>query len=143
MIPLSCHTRVYLALGATDMRKEINGHSVLVEGALAFDVFSGHLFVFYNHRRTTLKILFWDRNGFTLYQKRLEKDRFKWPESREEIMQVTTRELSFLLEGLDLEGVPGSADSTNPAQGAFGEGIELCPQLAQVNPICGRRPHYA
>ena len=75
MIPLSCHTRVYLALGATDMRKEINGHSVLVEGALAFDVFSGHLFVFYNHRRTTLKILFWDRNGFTLYQKRLEKDR--------------------------------------------------------------------
>jgi transposase len=102
MIPLPSHTRVYLALGATDMRKEINGLSLFVEGTLALDLFSGHLFVFCNRRRTTLKILFWDRNGFALYQKRLEKHRFKWPQSREEVLQITTRELSFLLEGLDL-----------------------------------------
>jgi transposase len=105
MIRLSSHTRVYLALGATDMRKEINGVSILVEGTLALDVFSGHLFVFCNRRRTTVKILFWDRNGFALYQKRLEKDRFKWPENREEVLQIRTRELSFLLEGLDLKSV--------------------------------------
>jgi transposase len=105
MIPVPSHTRVYLALGAMDMRKEINGLSMFVEGTLALDVFSGHLFVFCNRRRTTLKILFWDRNGFALYQKRLEKHRFKWPESREEVLQVTTRELSFLLEGLDLKSV--------------------------------------
>jgi transposase len=87
------------------MRKEINGLSVLVEGKLELDPFSGYLFVFCNRRRTTVKVLFWDRNGFALYQKRLEKDRFKWPESREEVMQVTGRELSFLLEGLDLTSI--------------------------------------
>ena len=105
MIALSSHTRVYLALGATDMRKEINGLSMLVEGTLALDVFPGHLFAFCNRRRTTLKILFWDRNRFALYQKRLEKHRFKWPENREVVLQITTRELSFLLEGLDLRSV--------------------------------------
>ena len=105
MIGWPSQTRVYLALGATDMRKEINGLSVLVEGKLELDPFSGYLFVFCNRRRTTVKVLFWDRNGFALYQKRLEKDRFKWPESREEVMQVTGRELSFLLEGLDLTSI--------------------------------------
>lgn len=105
MIPLSPHTRVYLALGNTDMRKEINGLSILVEGRLSLDPFSGHLFVFCNRRRSTLKILFWDRNGFALYQKRLEKHRFRWPESPQEVMEIGTRELSFLLEGLDLKSV--------------------------------------
>ena len=80
MIPLSSHTRVYLALGATDMRKEINGLSVLVEAAFLLDPFSGHLFVLCNRQRTTIKVLYWDRNGFCLWQKRLEKHRFKWPQ---------------------------------------------------------------
>ncbi len=105
MIPLPSHTRVYLAPGVTDMRKEINGLSILVEGALQLDPFSGHLFVFCNRRRTVLKILFWDRNGFALYQKRLEKHRFKWPGNTEEVMEVSSRDLSFLLEGLDLRAV--------------------------------------
>jgi transposase len=105
MIGWPPQTRVYLALGSTDMRKEINGLSVLVEGHLELDPFSGYLFVFCNRRRTTVKVLFWDRNGFALYQKRLERERFKWPESPEEVMQVTGRELSFLLEGLDLKSV--------------------------------------
>ena len=102
MIPLSSNTRVYLALGSTDMRKEINGLSILVEGVLELDPFSGHLFVFCNRSRTTLKILYWDRNGFALFQKRLEKERFCWPKSRDEVLEIGTRELSFLLEGLDL-----------------------------------------
>lgn len=107
MIPLPSHThtRVYLAPGNTDMRKEINGLSILVEGTLELDPFSGHLFVFCNRRRTVLKILFWDRNGFALYQKRLEKHRFKWPASSEEVMEVSSRDLAFLLEGLDLRAV--------------------------------------
>lgn len=105
MIPLSPHTRVYLALGNTDMRKEINGLSILVEGTLSLDPFSGHIFVFCNRRRSTVKILFWDRNGFALYQKRLEKHRFKWPESKEEVMEIGARELTFLLEGLDLKSI--------------------------------------
>lgn len=101
MIPISSHTRVYLALGSTDLRKEINGLSILVEGAMALDPFSGHLFVFCNRTRTTIKVLFWDRNGFALFQKRLEKDRFRWPQTRQEVMEIGTRDLSFLLEGLD------------------------------------------
>jgi transposase len=72
MIGWPSQTRVFLALGVTDMRKEINGLSVLVEGQLELDPFTGCLFVFCNRRRTTVKVLFWDRNGFALYQKRLE-----------------------------------------------------------------------
>jgi transposase len=105
MISFPSHTRVYLALGSTDMRKEINGLSILVEGKLSLNPFSGHLFVFCNRRRSTLKILFWDRNGFALFQKRLEKDRFRWPETKEEVMEIGPRELSFLLEGLDFKSV--------------------------------------
>ena len=73
--------QVYLALGHTDMRKSINGLSILVEQALDLSPFSGDLFVFCNRQRRIIKILYWDRNGFCLWQKRLEKDRFKWPQS--------------------------------------------------------------
>jgi transposase len=99
------HTRVFLALGNTDMRKAINGLSMLVEGALDLDPFSGHLFVFCNRRRTLLKVLYWDRNGFCLWQKRLEKHRFPWPERPEEVMEIRAGELGFLLEGLDISSV--------------------------------------
>lgn len=75
MFTPSAGIRVYLALGNTDMRKAINGLSVLVEGNLSLNPFSGHLFVFTNRRRNILKILYWDRNGFCLWQKRLEKHR--------------------------------------------------------------------
>lgn len=105
MIRPPSHTRVYLCLGNTDMRKEINGLSILVEGALELDPFSGHLFVFCNRGKTTIKVLYWDRNGFCLFQKRLEKHRFQWPESKEEVMEFGTRELTFLLEGLDIRSL--------------------------------------
>jgi len=55
-----------------------------------------------NRQRTMIKVLYWDRNGFCLWQKRLEKHRFAWPESRREVMELGPRELSFLLEGLDI-----------------------------------------
>jgi len=102
MIYLPSHTRVFLALGSTDMRKAINGLSMLVEGSMDLNPFSGHLFVFCNRGRTILKILYWGLNGFCLFQKRLEKHRFKWPEDESEVMELKPRELSFLLEGLDI-----------------------------------------
>jgi len=105
MIHLPSHSRVFLALGSTDMRKSINSLSTLVEGALDLDLFSGHLFVFCNRRHTMLKILYWDRNGFCLFLKRLEKHHFKWPSTREDVMEVGGRELGFLLEGLDISSV--------------------------------------
>jgi transposase len=101
MIVPSEKTKVYLALGATDMRKAINGLSMLAQGTLELDPFSGHLFVFCNRRRKIIKILYWDRNGFALWQKRLEREVFRWPASREQVMEVSVRELRWLLEGLD------------------------------------------
>lgn len=95
--------KVYLALGNTDMRKSINGLSVIVESQFNLDPFSGHLFVFCNRRKNNMKVLYWDRNGFCLWQKRLEKERFRWPDITEEIMVIEERELMWLIEGLDIE----------------------------------------
>jgi transposase len=95
-------TKVYLALGTTDMRKAINGLSVIVSERMQLDIFSGSLFVFCNRTQTILKILYWDKNGFCLWQKRLEKDRFKWPNSSKEVMNITSRELTWLVDGLNI-----------------------------------------
>jgi transposase len=95
--------KVHLALGNTDMRKSINGLSIMVESQFNLDAFSGHLFVFCNRRKNNMKVLYWDRNGFCLWQKRLEKERFQWPGITEEIMVIEERELMWLIEGLDIE----------------------------------------
>jgi transposase len=94
--------RVYLAMGATDMRKQINTLSILVQETMQLDLFSGSVFVFCNRKRSTVKALYWDRNGFCLWQKRLERERFRWPETPEEVLRISPRELRWLLDGLEL-----------------------------------------
>ena len=64
MITVPSDVKIYLALGATDMRKSINGLSIIASEHMELNIFSGHLFVFCNRRRTILKILYWDQNGF-------------------------------------------------------------------------------
>ena len=103
MVVAPGNTKVYLAAGITDMRKAINGLSMLVEDQLALDPFSGHLFVFCNRRRNLIKILYWDQNGFCLWQKRLEKHRFCWPESWEQVLKLDHRQLNWLLDGLEVQ----------------------------------------
>jgi transposase len=100
MVPQN--TRVYLATGHTDMRKSINGLSILVQMHLRLDPFAGHLFAFCNRRRNMVKILYWDRNGFCIWHKRLERHRFVWPKSREQVLSLDNRQLHWLLEGLDI-----------------------------------------
>jgi len=100
-------SRVYLALGYTDMRKSINGLSVIVESCFSLDPFSGQVFVFCNRRRNIVKVLYWDRNGFCLWQKRLEKHRFKWPAEGEELLEIDRRELNWLMDGLDINRLKG------------------------------------
>ena len=95
-------TRVYIARGATDMRKSINGLSLLVEEPFELDLFSGSLFAFCNRKRNIVKILYWPGNGFALWMKRLEVDRFCWPDSEQEVMAVTQTALAWLLNGLDV-----------------------------------------
>ena len=97
------NTQVYVAIGSVDMRKAINGLSILVAQGYGLDPLAGHLFVFSNRRRTVVKVLYYDRNGFCLWQKRLERDRFRWPESREEVLEIGPRELRWLLEGLEVQ----------------------------------------
>lgn len=94
--------KIYVAVGNTDMRKSIDGLSILVSQQLTMDPLSGHLFAFSNRRRTTVKILYWDRNGFCLWQKRLEKEHFRWPASPEGVLEISHRQLMWLLEGLTI-----------------------------------------
>ena len=94
---------VYLCCDIVDMRKSINGLSILVEQALGLDLFTEKLFVFCNRKRDKVKILYWERSGFVLWYKRLEKDRFPWPDERADAMvTMTGRELNWLLDGIDL-----------------------------------------
>jgi transposase len=94
--------QVYVVMGTVDMRKSIDGLSLLVSEQLALDAFAGHMFAFTNRKRNVVKLLYWQRNGFCLWMKRLEKDKFRWPESREEVLNIGPRELRWLLEGLDI-----------------------------------------
>jgi transposase len=95
--------RVHLCREAVDFRKAINGLSAVVAEELALDPFSAHVFGFCNRRRDQVKLLAWERNGFVLWQKRLEKDRFPWPRGGEDaVLEVTGRELNWLLDGIDV-----------------------------------------
>jgi Transposase and inactivated derivatives len=94
----------YLACGATDMRKSINGLASIVEGCFKLDPFCEAVFVFCNRNRDRLKILEWDGDGFWLYFKRLEKGHFKWPgEGETATMNLSSEELSILLGGAKVE----------------------------------------
>lgn len=105
MLAIDGSVRVFLAPGVTDMRKSIDTLAILVSGQMAQDPLSGHLFAFCNRRRDTVKILFWDRNGFCLYHKRLERDRFNWPDSASAARLISVRELRWLLDGLTIDQV--------------------------------------
>ena len=104
MIAVSPATRVFLACGATDMRKGYDGLCALVTGQLGEDALSGHLFVFANGRRTRLKILYWDGSGLWVCGKRLERGRFSWPdaEGASGKAQLSPAQLAMLLGGIDL-----------------------------------------
>lgn len=97
--------QVYLARGSTDLRKSIDGLAALVQQEFELDPFSQNLFVFCNRGRDKLKILYWDKNGFWLYYRRLERGKFQWPsEALDSVpLKVSRRQLNWLLDGLSLE----------------------------------------
>ena len=97
-------TRVYVAAGATDLRKNFEGLYGLVRDRLGCDPLSGHVFLFSNAQRNRLKLLFWDGSGLWVCAKRLEKGRFRWPEAGGEEIKVTLshEEFTLLLGGIDL-----------------------------------------
>ena len=93
--------RVFVRPGITDMRKQINGLAALVRDGLGHNPLDGSLYLFAGMGGRRLKALYWDRNGFCLWQKRLEEDRFPWPKEVGAARLITTEQLGFLLEGID------------------------------------------
>jgi len=96
--------KVYLHRDAVDLRKNINGLSTLVEQAMALDPFAAAVFAFSNRRHDRIKLLLWNRNGFWLLLKRLETDRFAWPQDGA-VLELTVEQLHWLLDGIDVSAM--------------------------------------
>jgi len=93
--------KIFLRPGTTDLRKAVNGLSVIVQEDIKQDPFSGSLFLFCNRERKLLKAVYWDKTGFWLSQKRLEKSKFPWPADESEARELAAEELQMLLAGID------------------------------------------
>ena len=103
-LPASVRVYLYLCLNPCDMRRSFDGLHALVTDHLQLDAFAGHLYVFSNRRKDRLKILYWDRDGFAIWAKRLEAGQYVIPsgESGSRRIEVTIQELGALLSGIDL-----------------------------------------
>ena len=102
MITWQCE-QVFLHRKPVDFRKSINGLSAYVEQEIQQDVFRGQVFVFCNKGKDKLKVLYWDKTGFALWYKRLEKDRFKWPDKEAgEVVTLSNEQWQWLLSGLSV-----------------------------------------
>jgi transposase len=109
--------RVFLALDATDMRKSFPGLAARVRSMGNHDPLSGHLYCFFNRRRTIMKSIYWDRSGYCIVAKRLERGTFVVPSPDERgVIELEPAELSLLLEGIDLRGAKRRARWKPPSQ---------------------------
>ena len=101
---------VHLVLGYTDMRKSIDTLSICLSRIKDINIFDGSKFVFCNKKKTIIKILYYDRNGFCLLQKRLDKIHFDWPKDIKETKTIKERELRWLIDCLVLSDINTSGD---------------------------------
>ena len=93
--------RIFIRPGHTDLRKASNGLTVLVQEEMRQDPFSGSVYVFCSRDRKLLKAVYWDKTGFWLSQKRLEKEKYPWPQTVEAVQELNSEELQMLLAGID------------------------------------------
>ena len=100
--PANTIERVLVYAKPVDFRKAVDGLSVIVEQTLDENPFSGTLFVFTNRQRDKVKILCWERNGFVMWYKRLEKERFLWPDKQGDIVTLNGQQLNWFLDGYDI-----------------------------------------
>ena len=101
MIELRTGTKIWLAAGVTDLRRGFDGLSAQVQTVLNEQPFSGHVFVFRGRRGDIVKVLWFDGDGLCLFQKRLERGRFVWPQAPSGTVSLSRAQLSMLLEGID------------------------------------------
>ncbi len=93
---------IYLCMAPVDMRKQSSSLAAFVEGDLNLDPFASAIFGFVNRRRTQCRLLMWERNGFVLWNKRLEQERFHWPRADGGVVNLSVQQLNWLLDGIDL-----------------------------------------
>jgi len=101
MLTLPPSVRIYVALGSTDLRLGMDGLAGLVREVLRLEPLSGHVFVFRNRRGDRLKILLWDRSGFWVLYKRLERGTFPWPQEAGQTVELRASDLMLLLSGVE------------------------------------------
>lgn len=101
MIPVPSGVRVWLATGATDMRRGMHSLTLQVQEALGRDPYAGDLYVFRGRRGDLIKVLWHDALGISLYAKRLERGRFIWPSPADGVVPISSAQLGYLLEGID------------------------------------------
>ncbi len=106
---ISSYDAIYLACGATDLRKSVDGLAYIVKQQFKMDPFGNFLFLFCNRDRNRLKGLNWDRNGFVLYYKRLDGAgaRFKWPKEPADKRDISIKQLRLLMEGMSIDPPKG------------------------------------
>jgi transposase len=104
MLPNNCKIMLYNKV--VDMRKSIDGLSILVSDILSLNPSDGSIYIFFNKKHDKLKMLYWDKNGFTLLYKRLEKEKFKIPNLLS-VRSITHDQLRWLFDGLDIDKITG------------------------------------
>ena len=95
--------KIFICLGPTDLRRSIDGLAVLVQQVFKQDLFNNSLYIFCGRRNDRIKALYWEKDGFILLYKRLERGKYNWPRSKNELRQITPQQLRWLLEGLSIE----------------------------------------
>ena len=96
------NVRVWLCTQPTDMRRSFNGLSAMVKSTLNDNPLSGHLYVFVNRKKNMIKVLFFDRNGYAIWSKRLEQGQFVFTASQEHKRKLSFAQLQCLIEGIDI-----------------------------------------
>lgn len=107
MLTLPASVRIYVAAEAVDLRRGFDGLAAATRSLIGVDPLSGHIFVFLNRRRNRIKLLLWDRTGYLLLYKRLERGTFRIatePRVGERHIEMDAGELGLMLEGFDLRG---------------------------------------
>jgi len=106
MLTLPPSVKVFAATQAVDGRKGVDSLAAIVRSALAQDPLSGHLFVFFSRRFDRVRVVYWDRNGFAMWTKRLERGRYRFTTTTGAFgaRLIEWSDLMLILEGIDLQG---------------------------------------
>lgn len=102
MIALPPDIKIYLALEPINMHRSFDGLAILVQEVIKQNPLNGHLFVFRNKPADKIKLFIWDRNGFFIFYKRIERGRFKFPKVKQSSLELPHDDLKLLLDGIDV-----------------------------------------